>query len=197
MPFALNTSAWRAALVAVATAASVLFTTPALAEKVGGTTVPDSITIGSEEIPFLGGGHRTRAVFKLYAAGFYANESGDGKAVADTDAPMAIHLHILSKLINKKKMVGALKTGFKNSTGGNTAAIQGGIDQMVEAMNDKPLGLGVNYTLSYEPGVGTTMARNGEVGAVIEGLEFKQALFGIWLGDKPAQANLKNRMLGK
>lgn len=193
----LNTSNWRAALLAVITSASVLLTTPALAEKIGGTTVPDSITIGTEEVPFQGGGHRTRAVFKLYAAGFYANESGEGKAVADADAPMAIHLHILSKLIDKKKMTGAIRTGFKTSTGGDTAPIQGGIDQMMEAMNEKPLKLGVKYTLSYEPGVGTTMARNGEAGTVIEGLEFKQALFGIWLGDKPAQANLKNRMLGK
>jgi hypothetical protein len=31
---------------------------------------------------------------------------------------------------------------------------------------------------------------------VIEGLEFEKTLFGIWLGDKPAQADLKSNMLG-
>ncbi len=31
----------------------------------------------------------------------------------------------------------------------------------------------------------------------IKGLEFKKALFGIWLCDKPAQKSLKQEMLGK
>ncbi|MEA3471658.1 MAG: chalcone isomerase family protein [Thermodesulfobacteriota bacterium] len=30
-----------------------------------------------------------------------------------------------------------------------------------------------------------------------KGLEFKKALFGIWLGDKPAQRSLKKEMLGR
>ena len=59
----------------------------------------------------------------------------------------------------------------------------------------KPLNPGTSYTLAYEPGVGTTMYRNAEVAVVVEGLEFKKALFGIWLGDKPVQANLKKGML--
>jgi hypothetical protein len=32
---------------------------------------------------------------------------------------------------------------------------------------------------------------------VIQGLDFKKALFGIWLGKKPAQNDLKALMLGK
>jgi hypothetical protein len=32
---------------------------------------------------------------------------------------------------------------------------------------------------------------------VIDGLDFKRALFGIWLGDKPVQKELKDKMLGK
>jgi hypothetical protein len=32
---------------------------------------------------------------------------------------------------------------------------------------------------------------------VIEGLDFKKALYGIWLGDKPVQKELKAMMLTK
>jgi hypothetical protein len=32
---------------------------------------------------------------------------------------------------------------------------------------------------------------------VIAGLDFKQALYGIWLGNKPVQASLKKALLGK
>jgi len=51
-------------------------------------------------------------------------------------------------------------------------------------------------TLAYEPGVGTHLMNGDESVSVIPGLEFKQALFGIWLSDKPAQASLKKKMLG-
>jgi len=190
-------STWRTVLVVAATVCTLMVASPASAKKIGSANMPDSVTIGTEQVPLVGGGLRTRAVFKLYAAALYANESGEGKAVADADAPMAIHLHILSKLVNKNKMVAALKSGFKNSTGGDTSGIQDGIDKMIGAMNAGSLERGVAYTLVYEPGVGTIMTRNGLNPVVIEGLEFKQALFGIWIGDKPAQANLKNRMLGK
>jgi len=32
---------------------------------------------------------------------------------------------------------------------------------------------------------------------LVQGLDFKKALFGIWLSDNPVQENLKNDMLDK
>jgi len=191
----LKAVSWRSLTVALITAVTVMIASPAFAKRVGKATVPDNLTVGSTDLPLRGAGLRTRAVFKLYAAALYTTVEGDGNAVSEADEPMALHLHILSKLVSKKKMVAALNDGFKASTGGDASAIQGEIDQMIAAM-DKPLEPGVSYTLAYEPGVGTTMTRNGEDAVVIEGLAFKQALFGIWLGDSPAQGKLKTSMLG-
>ena len=47
------------------------------------------------------------------------------------------------------------------------------------------------------PGKGVEIFKNGVQMGTIEGLAFKKALYGIWLGDKPAQADLKAQMLGK
>ncbi len=185
----------RSAVIAIATLVTLAVASPAYAKKVGNATVPDSLNISGAELPLRGAGLRTRAVFKLYAAALYTDESGDGNAVTAADKPMGIHLHILSKLVTKDKLVEALNDGFKASTGGDMSSVQGGVDAMIAAM-DKPVKRGVTYTLAYEPGVGTTMTRNGEDPVIIEGLEFKQALFGIWLGDKPVQGKLKNGMLG-
>jgi len=55
---------------------------------------------------------------------------------------------------------------------------------------------GSSMSFEYEPGVGTHVSRDGEEKAVIEGLEFKQALFGIWLSDKPVSGKLKSSLLG-
>ena len=38
--------------------------------------------------------------------------------------------------------------------------------------------------------------KDGKEVGMIEGLDFKKALFGIWLGAKPADKGLKNEMLG-
>jgi hypothetical protein len=50
--------------------------------------------------------------------------------------------------------------------------------------------------LSYGPEKGTILSKNGQVRGGFTGLPFKQALFAIWLGDKPAQNSLKQQMLG-
>ena len=47
------------------------------------------------------------------------------------------------------------------------------------------------------PGRGVEVYKNQEKGSLTEGLIFKQALFGIWLGDKPAQRSLKKELLGQ
>jgi len=47
------------------------------------------------------------------------------------------------------------------------------------------------------PGKGVVVSKNGKEKGVIDGADFKKALFGIWLSGKPADKNLKEAMLGK
>jgi len=171
--------------------------TPAYAKKLRGVDLPESTNIGGSDLVLNGAGVRTRLIIKLYVGSLYTTtKSTDAAAIIAADEPMAIRLNIISDLLTKDKMVKALKKGFKSSTGGNTAPIQPQIDQMIGLMKDK-IGTKDQYTVNYKPGSGTHVSRNGEEVGVVEGLEFKKALFGIWLSDKPAQASLKSGMLGK
>ena len=175
---------------------ALFFMSTANAAKVSGVTLNDSITVGGEDIPLRGAGLRKRLFIKLYVGSLYAADASASAAdVIGADKAMAIRLNTLSDLLTRKKMVGALKTGFKNSTGDNTAPIQAQIDQLIGVLPDK-IRPGTEMTLAYEPGVGTHLMNGDESVSVIPGLEFKQALFGIWLSDKPAQASLKKKMLG-
>lgn len=174
-----------------------LCSAPALAKKVAGVELADTISVGSNELSLNGAGIRKKLFIKLYVGSLYLAASGnDGNAIISADEPMALRLNILSDLLTQKKMVKALKDGFSNSTNGNTAPIQAEIDQMIALMQEK-IRPGHSYTLAYEPGVGTRVSRNDEELSVIAGLAFKQALFGIWLSEKPAQASLKKAMLSK
>lgn len=176
---------------------SLILAGTAQAAKVAGVELEDSFTVGDTEVFYQGAGVRKKLFIEMYVGSLYlANSSSDSEAIVLADEPMAIRLNILSDLLTRKKMIKAYNDGFKRATGGDTAAIQSRIDHMVSLMKEK-LRPGNSYTLAYEPGVGTHISRNGEEATVIEGLDFKQALFGIWLSDKPAQADLKSAMLGE
>jgi hypothetical protein len=56
---------------------------------------------------------------------------------------------------------------------------------------------GDRYALTYVPGEGTELALNGAPLGVVEGAEFSSALFAIWLGEDPLDANLRERLLAR
>ena len=49
--------------------------------------------------------------------------------------------------------------------------------------------------LDYLPGQGTRVTIKGDVKGVIDGKDFNDALLNIWLGDEPADDDLKEAML--
>ena len=55
---------------------------------------------------------------------------------------------------------------------------------------------GDRYSVTYIPGKGTELARNGKAVGVIEGADFAAALFSIWVGDKPIDNKFRQQLLG-
>ena len=50
--------------------------------------------------------------------------------------------------------------------------------------------------LTYEPGKGTRVTARGTDRGTIEGRDFADALFAVWLGPQPVQDDLKKALLG-
>lgn len=189
--------AFATAFALVATlAAALLVASPARAAEVAGIEIADRARVGGETLALRGAGIRKRLFLKLYVAALYGGEDGaSGAEIAAADAPMMIRIAIRSDLVTRDKMIDALNDGFAKSTGGDTAPVQDGIDEALAGLPDA-LGAGDVIDIVYAPDTGTVMAREGEVLATVEGLPFKEALFGIWLADAPVQADLKEAMLG-
>jgi hypothetical protein len=62
----------------------------------------------------------------------------------------------------------------------------------------KKLATGENFSVDWVPGQGTTVLINGKAqGEPIKEPEFFSALVKIWLGHSPADAQLKEALLGK
>jgi hypothetical protein len=166
-------------------------------KKVGDAVLPVSETFHGETVTLNGAGVREKLWIDLYAAGLYLNEkSSDAAEILDGDKPMAIKLHIVSKLISSDKMVDAVTEGFEKSTNGNTAPIQKEIDTMLGFFKEDIKKNDV-FDLVYLPAKGVVAYKNGEEKGVVKGKEFKKALFGIWLSNRPADDDLKESLLAQ
>jgi len=86
--------------------------------------------------------------------------------------------------------------GFEASTDGDMASIQEDVDQFMAVFQEE-ITEGDVFDLVYLPGEGVRVLKNGEHKDTVGDLAFKKALFGIWLSDKPAQEDLKEKMLGQ
>lgn len=170
---------------------------PAMALTVGGVDVPDTYTANSTELQLNGAGTRSKFFIDLYVGSLYVPQAqSNGNVVVDADEPQAITLHITSGMITSDRMTEATLEGFEASTNGDMASIQSDIDQFMAVFKEE-IKEGDVFDLVYVPGEGVKVRKNNEDKGIVGGLEFKKALFGIWLSDEPAQNSLKKKMLGR
>ncbi|MEH6561056.1 MAG: chalcone isomerase family protein [Marinobacter sp.] len=170
---------------------------PALALSVGGVDVPDTYTAGSTELQLNGAGTRSKFFMDLYVGSLYVPQAQhDGNVVVEADEPQAITLHITSGMITSDRMTEATMEGFEASTGGDMSSVKADIDQFMSVFKAE-IKEGDVFDLVYVPEEGVKVLKNGEQKDTVGDLEFKKALFGIWLSDEPAQSSLKEDMLGQ
>ena len=167
------------------------------ATEMAGITLPDVFETPQAKLILNGAGIRTKFFLDLYVGGLYLQEKeNQPDKIISAEAPMAIKLHITSSMITSKKMENATREGFENATDGNIAPIKSQIEEFIAVFKEEIKENDV-YDLIYNPATGVEVSKNGQLNSTIKGLPFKQALFGIWLSDKPAQKSLKQKMLGK
>lgn len=172
----------------------VFFSQGLVAEKVGGVTLPDTIQAGGETLRLNGAGTRMKFIIKVYVGGLYLQSSfSDAEEIIEADEPMAIRLQFVRDVDNKS-ITDAWNEGFANSKADGYNATQSLIDQFNGVFSTDVKKHGV-YEIVYVPSIGTRVSIDGSEKARIPGLEFKQAVFAIWLGSKPADETLKEGML--
>ncbi|MFL1466088.1 chalcone isomerase family protein [Marinobacter sp. DUT-3] len=181
----------------VSLALSAALSAPVSALTVEGVDVPDTYSAMDTELKLNGAGTRSKWFMDLYVGGLYVPETiDDGVAVINADEPQAITLHIISGMITSDRMTEATLEGFDSATDGDMSAIQDDVDRFMSVFEEE-ITEGDVFDLVYLPSEGVRVLKNGEVRDTVGDLEFKKALFGIWLSDTPAQKDLKARMLGQ
>lgn len=181
----------RGRMLVAATALS-LFALPALAQvTVAGVTLPESQQVEGKTLELNGAGLRTK-VIRLYVGGLYLeNPTTNPQEAVTSKQVKRMELHVLRNL-TKEQVGETIVEGFQKNTK-DMSKLQDRLTRLSNALPD--LQRGQTLTVTYVPGKGTTVEGPGIQPITIEGEDFAQSLFAVWLGGNPVQQDLKNALL--
>lgn len=169
---------------------------PAGAASLKGVTVPDTLQVEGKPLKLQGLGLRKKLVFSVYVGALYVTTpTTDGAAAAKADEPKRIALRMLRD-VDAPAMKEAFEDGFFKNSQEKLTALRPRIDALLKFMA-VDLKQGNELAFTYLPGVGVRVSLNGAERGTVEGKDFMEALFSIWLGDVPPSHDLKNAMLGR
>ena len=179
-------------------AMTMMFVATAQAVEFGDVQFPDTLKVkGSPvELQLNGVGYRTKFFFKIYIGALYLPEkSSSPEVILEQPGPKRIHMHFLYEEVEREKLVNGWNEGFENN---NDEATLAKLKDRIEQFNNvfPTLREGDEVLLDYIPHKGTRVTIKGNEVALIKGRDFYQALLKIWLGDEPADEDLKEAMLG-
>jgi len=178
-----------------AVALSLMLAVPALAKEVAGVNYPDTSTVDGKTLKLNGVGLRKKFVVKVYTVGLYVeNPSKDAAELISSDQVKRVRMYMLRDL-DKKTITEAISDGFKKNAGAKMAALQPKLDAFNAAIPD--LKKGDELMLTYVPGKGTEVHSKSGQTISVEGKDFADGLFSVWLGKDPVDGGLKDGLLGK
>ena len=184
----------------VATLAMPLATRAADTVEVGGVKLDTTAQVGGSKLQLNGAGVRYKAVFKVYTAGLYLNNKvTTADAALAATGPRRIHIVMLREIDANELGKLFTKSMEQNASREEFSKIIPGVIKMGEIFSQrKKLAAGEYFSIDYLPGVGTSIVVMGKPAAdPIKEPEFFSALMKIWLGRSPADAQLKEALLGK
>ena len=163
---------------------------------VSGVKLDNKLTLEGKDLTLNGAGTREKFFMDLYVGSLYVTKkSTNAQDIIDSKDAAAMKLNIVSGMITSSKMINAIDEGFENATNKNTASLKTKIDKFKGFFKEKIV-KGDVFIIMYD-GDDVSVYKNGAKKGSIDGHDFKKALFGIWLGKKPADDDLKDGMLGK
>jgi len=176
-------------------ASTFVFSQAKKTKEYHGVSFYTETTINEVNVVINGAGVREKYFMDMYVAALYLKKkSTDASKIISADEEMGIHIKLVSSMVTREKFKTAVTEGFKNASSGT--ATQEEQKKFMTCLSEE-FKDGDKIYLDYVPSKGVKVYKNGELKGTIPGLEFKKALFAIWLGTVPAQESLKNEMLGK
>jgi len=155
---------------------------------------PETVEAGSNRLPLFGLGLlRYRVLFRGYVGGLYLPAGATADATLE-DVPKALELYYFWNI--KGRLFGQAADDLlaRSHPPEHIARLRERLDALHALYRD--VEEGDRYRLTYVPGVGTTLALNGQPLGTIPGADFARDYFGIWLGPEPINESFRDQILG-
>jgi hypothetical protein len=178
----------------------LMMATASSARVFEGVDMPETLQAGDYTLLLNGVGIRVvMMVVTPYVAGLYLMEAEkDAVGIMKADEPMAIRLNMIDDA-TRSLMLSKLYDGMRNSVtsmGGNFDTLKPRFEQFKELLPEPKFEKGSIFEFKYVPGKGLQIFKNAQYKGAIDGVDFKEAFFGIWLNkDKPADEAIKTAWL--
>ncbi len=157
---------------------------------------PEHLQLNSTELTLNGLGIRKATFLKVsvYVAALYVTSpSRDAQTLIDPSAPAELILHFVRN-VGVGDLRNAWHEGFERAAKEQMPALSARVAMLNSWMSD--IKTGQRLTFVRRPGMGTQVSVDGALKGTITGDDFSRALFSIWLGPEPPNAELKSGLLG-
>lgn len=157
--------------------------------------VPEEVALAGKDISLNGVGMRTKFFFDIYVGALYLESAVKTREdVLSQKGPKRVFMHFVYDEVASEKLVAGWNDGFEGNLSDEQLRALAERIKAFNAMFDTAHA-GDEVMLDYLPEQGTRVTIKGEVKGVIKGKDFNDALLNIWLGDQPADDDLKEAML--
>ena len=181
--------------------ALLLLAFSAQAAELEGVQLADRVEVDGQPLELNGIALRTRFFFKVYVAGLYLpHRAGSAREVFEAKGAKRIVL-VMMRDADAEQFCESVGIGLRAN---HTEAELERMKEQIDALMAKIRAIGearkgTTIVLDYLPSAKGTLLQVDGVprGATMAGDDFYDALLRIWLGDRPAQADLKRALLGE
>jgi len=185
----------------LAVAAFLLLPPATIAAELDGVQLEDRVQVDGQALELNGLGLRTRYFFKVYVAGLYLPRriTTAEAAIAEPGAKRIVL--VMRRTATADQFCDSLEAGLRANNSDaelalvkpQTEALYGMIRAVAQAHE------GMKIVLDYAPSTRATRvyADGRSLGPPVAGEAFFRALLRVWLGERPVQGDLKERLLGR
>jgi hypothetical protein len=160
---------------------------------------PAKVSVGTDTLQLNGRGVRARLLVKVYEAGLYTKKPVQSiDELAKLDGPKRLHA-VAMREVDAETVGRFFIKGFtENNSRDDVAKMLPTLSQLSVLFTDKrKIKTGDSFGFDYVPGLGTKLVINGAIqGDWVKDPAFFPMVMRIWMGPQPADADLKQALLG-
>jgi hypothetical protein len=173
--------------------------TSALGAETAGATFEERTTVRGVQLQLNGAGVRTRMLFDVYAVSLYLpKKTSSAQEALAMPGPKRLEIRMLRDVAASQFVASLVERLGQNNTEAELKLLEPRVQQLTALLTElKQAKKGTALALDWT-GAAVQLVVNGKpAGRSIEGEELYRALLRIWLGNRPAQPDLKRALLGQ